>query len=211
VTRYDAPTHPHPIYSQDSVVVLTSGNDRLDALHAAARQAGFVPILLAQWQASGKPKEDFRIAIKPNIMTAAVHRKTPPCTPIRPGGGTDRPDARRGLQPVHVVEAQNVYNYSFTGRRVPEVAAMCGYTGEGYAIVDLSEDTIAHDYGGALGQHKVGRVWAEADYRISFAKNKTHWQCYYTACLKNIYGCLPEWDKMLHYHASTSISTRPAS
>ena len=51
-----------------------------------------------------------------------------------------------------------------------------------------------------LGQHFVGRSWRDADYRISFAKNKTHWQCFYTGCLKNIYGCLPAWDKMKHYH-----------
>src|SRR5262249_18648933 len=37
---------------------------------------------------------------------------------------------------------------------------------------------------------------------VSFAKNKTHWQCFYTGCLKNVYGCLPEWDKMRVYHTN---------
>ncbi len=59
---------------------------------------------------------------------------------------------------------------------------------------------VPFDYRGVLGQHEVGRTWRDADYRISFAKNKTHWQCFYTGCLKNIYGCLPQWDKMKHYH-----------
>jgi uncharacterized protein (DUF362 family) len=77
---------------------------------------------------------------------------------------------------------------------------MCGYSGDGYRIIDLTEDTMPFDYGGVLGQHPAGRAWLEADYRISFAKNKSHWQCLYTACIKNVYGCLPMWDKMRHYH-----------
>ena len=80
---------------------------------------------------------------------------------------------------------------------------MCGYSGDGYHIVDLGDDTVEYDYGGLLGKHPVGRIWQESDYCITFAKNKSHWQCYYTACLKNVYGCLPRWDKMRHYHGRT--------
>jgi uncharacterized protein (DUF362 family) len=81
------------------------------------------------------------------------------------------------------------------------VAELVGYDESlGYRIEDLSEQKVPFNYGGVLGHHSVGRTWMEADYRISFAKNKTHWQCFYTGCLKNIYGCLPEWDKMKHYH-----------
>jgi hypothetical protein len=45
----------------------------------------------------------------------------------------------------------------------------------------------------------VGRTWHAADYRISFAKNKTDWRCFYAGCLLNVYGCLPEWDRLRHY------------
>ena len=106
----------------------------------------------------------------------------------------------QGFEQIAVVEAENVYNYWYRGRRVAKVAEMCGYTGQGYRIASMTEEKTRLDYGGLLGEHVVGRTWLEADYRISFAKNKTHWQCYYTACLKNIYGCLPEWDKMHYYH-----------
>lgn len=191
----------HEIYSRDARVFLVSGVDKFDALQRAADEAGFMANLQAAWQASGKDKAAFRIAIKPNIMTASVHSVDSPVYTdpalVEAVIALMRAD---GFAQFSVVEAQNVYNYSYTGRRVPEVARMCGYTEDGYTVVDLSEDVIPHDYGGALGQHVVGRAWAEADYRISFAKNKTHWQCYYTACLKNVYGCLPEWDKMWHYH-----------
>jgi hypothetical protein len=46
----------------------------------------------------------------------------------------------------------------------------------------------------------VGRSWLDADFRISFAKNKTHSFCYYTLTLKNIYGTLPLENKLLEYH-----------
>src|SRR5262249_37305821 len=79
-------------------------------------------------------------------------------------------------------------------------AQIAGYRGDGYAIEDLTETKVPFDYGSVLGQHYVGRAWRDADYRISFAKNKTHWQCFFTGCVKNVYGCLPEWDKMKWYH-----------
>ena len=37
----------------------------------------------------------------------------------------------------------------------------------------------------------VGRTWRDADFRVSFAKNKTHTRAWYTLCIKNIYGALP--------------------
>lgn len=195
------PTHPHEIYSRDATVHLVTGESKLETFRRTVEQSGFVPHLLDQWQASGKAKEDFLVAIKPNIMTAAIHEEDSPVYTdpvlVKELIGIMR---QEGFLRFVVVETQNVYNYSFSGRSVPKVAELCGYSGEGYEIVDLTEDNVEFDYGGVLGQHLAGRPWLEADYRISFAKNKSHWQCYYTACLKNVYGCLPEWDKMRHYH-----------
>ncbi|MBI5564987.1 MAG: DUF362 domain-containing protein [Chloroflexi bacterium] len=192
---------PHDIYSRDATVYLVSGRDKFDALQQAVAQSEFVAHLLAQWQSSGKAQTDFLVAIKPNIMTASIHE---PDSPVYTDPalvemliGVMR---AQGFSQFAVVETENVYNYSYRGRRVSKVAEMCGYTGDGYRIVDLSDETAPLDYGGLLGRHVVGRTWLEADYRISFAKNKSHWQCYYTGCIKNVYGCLPEWDKMRHYH-----------
>lgn len=195
------PTHPHAIYSRAATVHLVTGEDKSEAFHRVLDQSGFVPHLLDHWQASGKAKEDFSIAVKPNIMCASRYEENSPIYTdpmlVEDLIGIMRAE---GFKRFVVVETENVYNYSYTGRRVSDVAALCGYSGDGYEIVDLAEDSVAFDYGGALGHHRAGRPWLEADYRISFAKNKTHWQCFYTACLKNVYGCLPEWDKMLHYH-----------
>ncbi len=194
----------HPIYSRDATVHIVTGDDKFDTLHRAVDQSGFIPHILDRWQASGKPKEDFRIVIKPNIMTASVHEADSPVyTDPALVEELIRLLRQEGLTHISVVEAQNVYNYAYTGRTVPAVAAMCGYSGQGYDLVDLSKDTVDFDYGGLLRKHPAGRVWVEADYRVTFAKNKTHWQCYYTACLKNVYGCLPQWDKMRYYHGQT--------
>lgn len=197
-------THHHAVYSQDAAVYLVTGTDKLETFRRTVEQAGFVAHVRQHWQASGKAQADFRIVIKPNIMTASIHQDNSSVY-------TDpllveeliRILRQEGFTRFAVVEAENVYNYAYTGRRVAAVAAMCGYSGEGYEIIDLSQYTVPFEYGGLLGQHPVGRAWLEADYRVTFAKNKTHWQCFYTACLKNVYGCLPMWDKMKYYHGHT--------
>ena len=192
---------PHAIYSKPANVYLETESDKLTALQQAIANAGFLDNVEALFQASGKARDQFLIAVKPNIMTASIHESPSPVY-------TDPEMVEylfdqlrgRGFNRFAVVEAHNVYDYSYQGRTVPAVAEMAGYSGRGYSIEDLTEQKEPYDYGGVLGRHAVGRTWRDADYRVSFAKNKTHWQCYYTGCLKNVYGCLPEWDKMKHYH-----------
>jgi uncharacterized protein (DUF362 family) len=191
----------HPIYSKDATVFLETGEDKFNALRQAMEVSNFIANVEAVLAESGKARDEFLIAIKPNIMTAAI-REVPSSVYTDPQLVEYVVDQlrARGFQEIAIVEARNVYDYSYQGRSVPAVAEMVGYSGNGYRIEDLSEQKEPFDYGGVLGEHVVGRTWRDADYRISFAKNKTHWQCFYTGCLKNIYGCLPEWDKMKHYH-----------
>jgi uncharacterized protein (DUF362 family) len=191
----------HPIYARDAKVFVMTGEDKIKVFGEIIEGSNFIQHVVGHWEGSGKSREEYLIAIKPNIMTASIYEEESPVYTDPSLVETLIEILRQeGFRRFVVVESQNVYSYSYTKRRVPEVAMMCGYGFAGYEVVDLSEDTVDFDYGGALGRHKAGRAWLEADYRISFAKNKTHWQCYYTACLKNVYGCLPEWDKMYHYH-----------
>lgn len=194
-------THSHLVYSRDAKVYIATGTEKFETFRDSVTRAQFIGHLNKSWQSSGIQKDEFVIAIKPNIMTASIYE---PDSPVY----TDPALVEELIHFMHtegfrrffVVEAQNVYNYAYTNRTVSEVAEMCGYSGKGYEIVDLTDDPVEHDYGSVLGEHVVGRIWRDAHYRISFAKNKTHWQCFYTACLKNVYGCLPKWDKMKHYH-----------
>jgi uncharacterized protein (DUF362 family) len=82
---------------------------------------------------------------------------------------------------------------------VLDLAAAAGYSGEGYRIVDLSDEQVPFDYGGVLGEATAGRAWVEADYRVSFAKAKTRRRCFYSATLANLFGCLPRPDKLTWY------------
>jgi uncharacterized protein (DUF362 family) len=193
----------HPVYSKDAAVYLETGENKIETMKRAMDRSGFLANVARELEKSGKTKAEFLIAIKPNIMTASVPEKESPVY-TDPKLVKHLIDQLReeGYGNIAVVEARNVYDYAYQGRYVKSVAKMAGYTSEGYRIEDLSEreQQEAFDYGGVLGDHFVGRTWRDADYRISFAKNKTHFQCYYTACLKNIYGCLPQWDKMKVYH-----------
>lgn len=194
---------PHPIYSKDATVILATGQDKFEALQGALDASGFVDNLEAVFRSKGKDRSTFSIAIKPNIMTASVKQvESPIYTDPQLVEYLVRSLRARGFANIAVVEAHNVYSYSYKGRTVPAVAHVVGYTGEGYRLADLTEEKEPWDYGGILGKHVVGRTWRDADYRISFAKNKTHWQCFYTGCLKNVYGCLPDWDKMRVYHTN---------
>ena len=189
------------IYGKSATVYLFTDQNKFATMERAMEESGFYGHVEAAWQAAGVARDEFRIAIKPNIMTAAVQEEDSPVY-------TDPALVEflisklrdQGFHSFAVVEARNVYDYSYRERSVKAVAEMIGYTGNGYRIADLSLEKEPFEYGGVLGHHPVGRTWRDAQYRISFAKNKTHWQCYYTGCLKNIYGALPEWDKMHHYH-----------
>jgi hypothetical protein len=140
----------HEIYSRDATVYLVSGKDKFDALHRAIEQSGFVANLLARWSASGKSKQDFLIVIKPNIMTASLHQEDSPVY-TDPALVEDLIHIMReqGFANFAVVEAENVYNYSYTGRRVHKVAEPCGYTGNGYRIASMTEEYLVSSMRGS--------------------------------------------------------------
>ena len=67
------------IYFRDASVYLVSGEDKISALRGAVQQSEFVANLNDRWSASGKSKDAFLVAIKPNIMTASISRKILRC------------------------------------------------------------------------------------------------------------------------------------
>jgi uncharacterized protein (DUF362 family) len=111
-----------------------------------------------------------------------------------------------------VAEARSTYGTFFTNREVNTVAKYIGLDGlcrggGQYRVIDLSLDREEHQFEGKLGKHSVNREWKGADFRISFAKNKTHAYAYYTLTIKNIYGALPEENKFKNYHCERDIYT----
>lgn len=186
------------------VVAVSKGEDKFSLLVDVLEKSHFFNALESELSDSGKSKNDFSIVVKPNLMIF-THKEEPPVVCTDPelvecliGMLHDR-----GYRNVKMAEAQNIFGNWYENRTVKNVAKAAGYDPEkyGYEICDLTEDVLEHDYGGKLQRHIVGRVWKAADFRISFAKNKTDIANLYTLTLKNIYGTLPAQDKGEEYHA----------
>lgn len=175
-------------------VAIEAAADGFEALDRALERAGFEEVLAAALRAVKKDPAAARVAIKPNLMAA---RKLED----QPVSYTDPQLVERlvgrlrasGIGDVAVVESR------IGQRPVADVAESVGYRGDGYRVVDLSDEMEPFEYGGVLGRSAVGRTWRDADIRISFAKNKAQWRTFYTGSLANLLGCLPEPDKLAHY------------
>ena len=181
--------------------------NKLDALNSVLERTHFKDLLEKQRIASGKSKADFSIVIKPNFMFAYNKRDRTTFTDPALVGRLVEIMRKAGFENIAVVEAQSTYGEYFERRSVPEMAEYLNYDGKaGYRIVDMTEDADERAHLGThLGYHPVSKVWRDADFRISFAKNKTHAYAYYTLTLKNIYGALPLANKFKEYHCKRDI------
>ncbi|MFC1888613.1 DUF362 domain-containing protein [Thermodesulfobacteriota bacterium] len=181
----------------------------------------------------GKERDDFNITIKPNA-SMFVRRDDNGVTtdPFLVLALVERLH-RKGYPNINVVESSNAYDVTFSNRNPITVMTAMGLNGgvhaftsarpkmkshvaasDGrllpYELVDLGADTRSVNSDDMPhGTLKLGTAWLEADFRISFPKFKTHVYGGYTLLIKNTYGCLPETNKMLHYHKRTGCA-RPA-
>jgi uncharacterized protein (DUF362 family) len=193
---------PAPSSGPAHVVVASGAADqKFQCLDRVLAETGFFELLERQWTASGKARDSFRVVIKPNFMF--MHSKLDPSTYTDPELVVWLVDriAARGFTAIALVESQTTYGNYYLGRDVLSVAEYLGYRADrNYRIVDLTKEMVPYNYGGRLGHHFVGPTWRDADFRISFAKNKTHIFCNYTLTLKNVYGTLPMQNKLCEYH-----------
>jgi uncharacterized protein (DUF362 family) len=173
-------TRPSPVYVERS-------DDMLQTLAGALGGAGLFERL--------GPGAGRSVAIKANIMGSLA-------SDVADGTFTDpacvewlvQALRERDFGPIAVVDSR-----ISAAEGVRGVATRVGYRAAGYDIVDLSDETEPYDYGGVLGPHPVAPVWRDAAVRISFAKNKTHKECFYSGSMANVLGSLPEPDKRRWY------------
>lgn len=200
--------------------------DRVALFERTLAEGRFFESLEIALTVSGKGKENFFIVIKPNISMmlrrADIGTYTDPVFVIH----LLRLLLARGYTRLAVVESGNLYGNWFENRSVVQVAARAGYFPESRAcpdgglkvrdihvqgggadhkvpLVDLGRETVLHDFGGESAP--IGKTWAEADYRVTVSGLKTHFYSYYTAAIKNVYGCLPEQDKVRAYHCRRKV------
>jgi uncharacterized protein (DUF362 family) len=200
---------PHILRSINSdklvKVAAIKDGDKFNALKSVLEVTEFFHKLDKACESSGKSKEDFAIIVKPNFMF--MYSTKDPSTYTDPELVEYLVTAMYdwGYRNLAVGEARSTYGTFFTNREVKTVAEFIGLKGKNYRIIDLSEDLEEFQYSGKLGRHYVNREWKNADFRISFAKNKTHVYTYYTLTIKNIYGALPMENKFLEYHHERDI------
>jgi len=184
-----------------ATVAAFKGNDKFALLDQVLEATKFFDILDERFRKSGKSREDFKVAIKPNFMFMHSREDISTYTDPELVEALVNKIAARQYSNITLVEAQSTYGNYYENREVLKVARYVGYSlDKNYRIVDLTEEMVPYDYGGRLGRHFVGPTWRDADFRISFAKNKTHTFCNYTLTLKNVYGTLPMQNKLKEYH-----------
>jgi uncharacterized protein (DUF362 family) len=190
-----------------TVAAIRDEQSKFNALDRVLDETNFDALLEQQVKASGKGKAEFSIVIKPNFMFAYNKRDRTTFTDPELVEHLVKRLRSSGFERIAVVEAQSTYGEYFDKRSVPEMAAYLGFDGAaGYEVIDMTVDAVDKEHlGPHLGFHPVSRAWKNADFRISFAKNKTHAYSYYTLTIKNIYGALPLANKFKEYHCNRDI------
>jgi uncharacterized protein (DUF362 family) len=181
------------------------GPDKFRNLDEVLEKTDFFKKLEEEWKRSGKDREDFAILVKPNFMF--MYSTNDPSTYTDPQLIEHLLHRlfERGYRNLGCAEARSTLGTFFTNREVKTVARHIGLAEKHYRIVDLSEDLEEFLFAGKLGKHCVNREWKNADFRIVFAKNKTHSYAFYTLAIKCVYGALPREDKFLEYHHQRDI------
>ncbi len=195
--------------NSDRVVTVASVKDpdKFKALDEVLEATGFFAKLDSARQQSGKRREDFFIVVKPNFMFMYSTKDHSTYTDPQLVEHLVNRIYERGYRNLAVAEARSTYGTFFTNREVKTVARHIGLTEKNYRVINLSEDLEEYAFAGKLGTHYVNREWRKADFRIAFAKNKTHPYSRYTLTIKVIYGALPMENKFLEYHHKRDIFT----
>jgi uncharacterized protein (DUF362 family) len=172
--RPSAANHPLGAGGRVWVVEGNAAEDKLRVFSRLLDDSGLADRLCGRARDLGRSVGSLLVAIKPTFMLG-YDRKDPSVL-------TD-PELLRalaeflheaGCDDVAVVEAANIYDQFYEHRSVIEVARYFGLESPAYRLVDLSAEQVPHLYRRGLGQGTVGRTWKEADFRISFAKMRSH-------------------------------------
>lgn len=199
----------------EDIVGVVRGNDKLLCLDQLIKLSGFDDQLFRIFETSGKEMNRFKIVIKPNMMVF-----------VNPNDHTAVVTDKEmveflvdhlvalGFSDIALCEAQHDVGRILKNHNVGFVAQQIGYEPEGrYKIIDLTLEEVGYEYiyQDEQGIEKkwrdtVGITWRDADFRISFAKCKTHEHDWLTLCVKNIYGCFPSPDKLCKYHIKDEVA-----
>ena len=214
--------------NESNIVAVTTDHetDKYTLFDQTLDAAGFYTILDRRWRESGKAKEDFFIVIKPNISMMLRRDDVGTYTDTFLVIHMLRRLIQRGFTHLAVVESQNLYGNWFLNRSVVQVAGRAGYYDEDIVsayngearydihvegdgvdhkvpLVDLTLDTMPFQFDDE--EIMLGKTWVDADFRLNMSACKAHFFGHYTIAIKNVYGCLPEQDKVVAYHCKRKV------
>lgn len=178
----------NPIGSNSAVHVFES--ERLDEQRTLFRrclvESRLAEALAARAAYLEKPVESLRVAIKPTFMLSYSRRDPSPMT--NPALVGDLVDYLRelGCRDVALIEGRNIYDRFYANRSVADVARYCDMPLEGVALSDAELEQQPHCYQRGLAQYSIARTWRDADFRISFAKLRSHPIEMALLCLGNV-------------------------
>ncbi|MEP6912256.1 MAG: DUF362 domain-containing protein [bacterium] len=122
----------------------------------------------------GKPLSEFRVAIKPAFMMGYDRRDESIITDPELLDELAAFLRECGCDDVCVVEGRNLYDQFYDNRSVLDVARYFDISSPHFRVVDLSDEQVPHVYSRGMAQYTVGKTWKDADFRISFAKMRSH-------------------------------------
>lgn len=122
----------------------------------------------------GRPVEQMKFAIKPTFMLGYDRQDLSPLTDPELVDDLAKYLRELGSSEVAVIEGRNIYDRFFQNRSVRQVADYFGITSDNYRVVDTEEDQTQHQYSRGMAQYTVAKTWRDADFRISFAKLRSH-------------------------------------
>jgi len=166
----------HPLGAGGPVYVLqgTPNLDKRQALRLTLEKSGLASRLAERAEALGKPVAELRILVKATFMLGYDRRHRAVIVDPELLDELALFLKRSGARDVSVGEGRNIYDRYCENRDVGRVAAYFGIESESYRVVDLTEDQVPHRYLRGMGQHTVSRRWRDADFRIVFAKLRSH-------------------------------------
>ncbi|MBN1581965.1 MAG: DUF362 domain-containing protein [Anaerolineae bacterium] len=199
---------------QSPIVGVVRGTDKLASFRQLLELTRFDETLLTAYENAATGKSEFKIVIKPNMMVF-MHPGTFHATVT----DKDLVEAlidhilELGFSDVAICEAQHDVGTMLKNHNVAFVAKQIGYDPRGrYKIVDLTLESrpFRYHYQDERGREKtwkdrVGQSWQEADFRVTFAKCKTHEHDWMTLGVKNIYGCFPRTNMVCKYHIQNEV------
>jgi uncharacterized protein (DUF362 family) len=167
------------------------GAPALRLLERALDESGFWTSLARVHRASRLSRRLFRIVIKPDFD----FHDAPPV------GGTDPPLVEhlidllhdRGFPNVAVSDGRNDDDSWLHNRESMVLAELVGYRlvtskAREYEIVDCRTSGAARSDSAANDPVPISEHWCNASYRINFAKNRTHEDCFFSLCVRNLAG-----------------------